>query len=561
MFLLESQAVNGYNLVPVAVTISTGVMDEEGNGRFFPESVTCQRHERPLMRQILCIAAIISILQSADLPGAVIWEDTFDGPNLDTIIWTPEVGGWGWGNNELQYYTNRIDGAAGANAYIENGNLVIEARQESFGGNSFTSARLITKNALTYKYGTLEARIQMANLANGLWPAFWLLGTSIDQVGWPVCGELDIMEMGSAGAISEGAVNRKITAAAHWEHNGSTADYGGSTYTATAAHDNYHLFKLEWTPSNIRAYLDGAQFWSIDISGGAGSDLEEFHEQMFIILNMAVGGTYTGITNPNHITAPLPAKMYIDWIRLTDNEWTEYYNIKEVGDTTETGYYGVLTETTPVNGSVLFGTNAELFLWNNLTSVAATAYEGTEAWSFNAGAGQWFGAGVYCTPLRNMENFTDGELRFHMKTTTGNNIGIGIKSSDGVEQWIRLISGGLEYGLIRDGAWHEVAIPLRLYDTIDFAKIEQLFMFNHGDKVPSSSLNVSFDNMYWVPTPGDGDFDNDGNANLIDFAILSTYWLETNCWSFDDCENADTNGDGHVDIDDLAVLVSDWLIL
>lgn len=281
--------------------------------------------------RVLLFAIIINFLfLSIQVPAGVIWEDTFSDPNLNTSMWTPEDGGHGWGNGELQYYTNRIDGASGANAYIENGNLVIEARREDYGQNQFTSARLSTKGTLTYMYGTLEARIKCPDLANGLWPAFWLLGANIGSVGWPACGELDIMEMGSAEAVKEGAVNRKVTAAAHWESDGNRADYGGSTCTAAPAHNDYHLFKLEWTPSFIGACLDGVQYWQMDISGGAPADLEEYHRPMFIILNLAVGGwNYVKITDPNDITAPMPAKMHIDWIRLTDNEWTEYFNAND----------------------------------------------------------------------------------------------------------------------------------------------------------------------------------------------------------------------------------------
>lgn len=267
---------------------------------------------------------------STQVPAGVIWEDTFSDPNLDTTLWTPEVGGHGWGNGELQYYTSRIDGASGANAYIENGNLVIEARQEEYSEKQFTSARLSTKGTLAYKYGTLEARIKCPDLANGLWAAFWLLGNTIDQVRWPACGELDIMEMGSAEAIREEAVNRKVTAAAHWESGGKTADYSKSALTEKADNDDYHVFKLEWTPKLMAVSVDDTSFWEFDISGGERADLEEYHKPMFILLNLAVGGwNYVGITDPNEITALMPAKMYVDWVRLTANEWTEFLYTKE----------------------------------------------------------------------------------------------------------------------------------------------------------------------------------------------------------------------------------------
>jgi beta-glucanase (GH16 family) len=504
---------------------------------------------------------VFLLMLSTQVFGGVIWQDEFNGPNLDTSIWTPEVGGDGFGNGQLEYNTNRIDGAANANAYIENGSLVIEARRENYGGNQFTSARLNTKNALTFKYGTIEARIKMADLADGLWPAFWLLGANIDQVGvdWPACGELDIVEMGSGSAITSGTVNRKVGATAHWEEAGN-ASYGLSTYTATAAYNDYHLFKLEWTDKLVKAYLDGNPYWEMGITG---ADKEEFHEHMFIILNMAVGswpGYYVGIDNPNNITAPFPAKMYIDWIRITDNAWTELWNGSLI-DNSETGNFGVFTDTTPVKDSITFGTDADFYVWNNLTSTGTTAYEGSNAWSFNANSGSWFGAGAYCTAARDMSNYTNGELRFHMKTSSTNNIGIGVRSTDTVERWITLVNGGQQYGLVRDGNWHEVVIPLSLFSDVDFTSIDYIFMFNNGNQEPSSTVNVSFDNVYWVPTPGDGDFDDDGDANLIDFSIISKYWLETDCWSLSDCDNADADGDGDADFDDLSVLMSDWLAL
>jgi beta-glucanase (GH16 family) len=279
------------------------------------------------MRASLFTIIIVLGFLSTQVFAGVIWEDTFSDPNLNTRIWTPEDGGHGWGNGELQYYTNRIDAASGANAYIENGNLVIEARREEYGPKQFTSARLSTQGALTYKYGTLEARIKSPDLANGLWPAFWLLGANIDSVGWPACGELDIMEMGAADSIKEGTVNRKVSAAAHWESDGKNADYSKSTLTETAVCTDYHVFKLEWTPVRIAAFVDDIAFWEFDISGSEKSDLEEYHKPMFIIFNLAVGGwNYVETTDPKEITASMPAKMYVDWIRLTANKWTEVVN-------------------------------------------------------------------------------------------------------------------------------------------------------------------------------------------------------------------------------------------
>ncbi|MBC8469218.1 MAG: glycoside hydrolase family 16 protein [Planctomycetes bacterium] len=499
---------------------------------------------------------IVLLVLSTQALGAVIWQDTFDGPSIDTSLWAFEVGNGtdGWGNWERQYYTNN-----GNNAYIESGNLVIEAKNEYQSGYWFTSARMKTQGKLTFKYGTLKARIKIPDLADGLWPAFWLLGANIDQVGvgWPKCGELDIMEMGHSSAIAAGTQNRQVGAHAFWDNAGSNADYGGSTIKSVDLNDDYHIYKVTWTPYLITTYIDDVSFWSIDITP---ANLEEFHEHMFILLNMAVGGTYTGIYDDNDITAPMPAKMYIDYVQIEENAWTELWDGSLI-DNSERGYFGVFTDTTPIKDAITFGTDADFYVWNNLTSTSTAPYEGSNVWSFNANPGSWFGAGAYCTVPRDMQHYTNGELRFHMKTTSTNNIGIGIRSTDSVERWITLVNGGQQYGLTRDGNWHEVTIPLSLYSDVDFTSIDYIFMFNNGNQTPSSTVNVSFDNIYWVPTPGDGDFDGDGDANMIDFSTLAGFWLETNCWSLNDCDNADADGDGNADFDDLAVLMSDWLIL
>jgi beta-glucanase (GH16 family) len=128
-----------------------------------------------------------------------------------------ERGICGWGNQELEYYTSRTE-----NARVENGNLLIEARREDFPGKPFTSARLKTYGRVQFKYGTLEARIKVPNLANGLWPAFWMLGTTGN---WPASGEIDIMEMGSGGAIQANLANKRVGTAVHWESGNAQADY------------------------------------------------------------------------------------------------------------------------------------------------------------------------------------------------------------------------------------------------------------------------------------------------------------------------------------------------
>jgi len=152
----------------------------------------------------------------------LVWEDNFDGDSIDASVWTYDVGDSGWGNNELQNYTDNSD-----NAYVENGNLVIRALRGADG--KFTSARLKSIGRMSYKYGTIEAHIKLPDLDSGLWPAFWQLGNDFGQAGWPACGELDILEAGMAEALNAGKVNSAVSGAFHWWHESD--DYTGMRIT------------------------------------------------------------------------------------------------------------------------------------------------------------------------------------------------------------------------------------------------------------------------------------------------------------------------------------------
>jgi len=169
----------------------------------------------------------------------LLWSDEFDSgtaPNPD--VWTPDLGNWGWGNNELQNYTSDP-----ANLRVENGNLVIAARKSGSGsGASFTSARIKSIDNLTVKYGTIEARIKVPDLGDGLWPAFWTLGNNFSQIGWPFCGELDVMEMGHVSGVNGGVVNRRTGSAAHWDSFGNYASYGEFYDAAIDLNDDFHVF-------------------------------------------------------------------------------------------------------------------------------------------------------------------------------------------------------------------------------------------------------------------------------------------------------------------------------
>lgn len=276
----------------------------------------------PVLRLLALAALVIAtfLVHPAAALAQPVWSEEFNtGTTPNPAVWTYDLGGGGWGNSELQSYTSDP-----ANVRVEGGNLIITAREQLLKGGrrNFTSARIKTLDKLTIKYGTIEARILVPNLANGLWPAFWTLGNNFPTAGWPDCGEIDVMEMGSAAAISAGVVNRRVGSTAHWDYNNSHASYGLTYDSPTNLNGTWHVYRLDWTPTMISAYIDNTWIWSMDISNPASFGGEEFHAPHFLILNLAVGGTYTGITQSLNITAPLPAEMRVDYVRVYNNGYT-----------------------------------------------------------------------------------------------------------------------------------------------------------------------------------------------------------------------------------------------
>lgn len=241
---------------------------------------------------------------STDGNYTLAWSDEFNGTSLNSSNWVYDTGtgSSGWGNNELEYYTNRT-----SNVSVSGGSLVITARKESYNGSSYTSGRIKTQGLKTFKYGKIEARIKMPN-GQGLWPAFWMLGTNITSVSWPGCGEIDIMEHVNSDS--------NVVGTAHWDNNGH-ASWGCTTqnnYWNNFSVDvtQYHVYAVEWSSTAIKWYVDGTQYMELDTTNGTGGT-EEFQKNFFIILNLAVGGNWPG--NPNSAT-PFPSSMYVDYVRV-----------------------------------------------------------------------------------------------------------------------------------------------------------------------------------------------------------------------------------------------------
>lgn len=237
----------------------------------------------------------------------LVMEDNFDvngAPNPS--IWAYDIGRGannnGWGNNELQYYTDSSD-----NVVVQNGYLIITAKQQALGGASYTSARLKTKNLFEQKYGRFEARIKLP-LGQGLWPAFWMLGSNIDEVGWPQCGEIDIMEY-------LGNNPTQILGTLHGPgFSGGESISKKYSLTNSRFDNEFHVFGVEWTENYINWYVDDVLYNQItrkQVEDEGGEWV--FDNSFFMILNMAVGGNLPG--SPNSSTT-FPQRMLVDYVRV-----------------------------------------------------------------------------------------------------------------------------------------------------------------------------------------------------------------------------------------------------
>ncbi len=252
----------------------------------------------------IALVVLAAGIRSATADWRLVWSDEFEGTDIDATKWGFDLGGGGWGNSELEYYTSHTN-----NARIEGGQLVIEARQESYGGSRYTSARLLTKGKWSWAYGRVEARIKIPR-GQGLWPAFWMLGTNIDSVGWPTCGEVDIMEnIGREPSIVHGTAHGP----GYSGGNGIGGPY--SLPGGAALADDFHLYAVEWTTNQIKWFVDSEQYFVVTPANLPNGTTWVFTRPQFVILNVAVGGGWPG--SPDGTTT-FPQRMTVDYIRVYD---------------------------------------------------------------------------------------------------------------------------------------------------------------------------------------------------------------------------------------------------
>lgn len=235
----------------------------------------------------------------------LVWSDEFDGDAIDTTNWTYDIGGWGWGNGEAQYYTDRTD-----NARVENGLLHIELREERIDENYYTSARMKTQGLREFQYGRIEARIKVPK-GKGTWPAFWMLGAEFDPDSddpdkqWPTVGEIDVMEY----------VGREPDLVLGTVHGPGYSGAGGKSgwfRQEFEIGDDFHTFAIDWDAEGIWWFFDGEQYHEVT-PDGLGRGEWVFDQPFFIIVNLALGGTLGGLPA---LDLEYPIHYYVDFVRV-----------------------------------------------------------------------------------------------------------------------------------------------------------------------------------------------------------------------------------------------------
>jgi len=256
-----------------------------------------------LMRTNVRVLTVVALLVAYSSPvihaatWELVWSDEFNGPAINRSNWTYDTGGGGWGNNELEYYTDRPE-----NSRVENGMLVIEARKERVRNRDYTSARLKTQGLQNWTHGRIEASIKVPN-GQGVWPAFWMLGSNFPDIGWPNCGEIDIMEH-----VLPIGVNT-VRGSAHGPNYSGANSLHGDVILGDLS-GRFHVFAIEWEPNQIRWYVDDIQYFSVT-PPLPGSWV--FDQPFFIILNLAIGGDWPGAPDA---TTGFPVQMLVDYVKV-----------------------------------------------------------------------------------------------------------------------------------------------------------------------------------------------------------------------------------------------------
>jgi len=468
----------------------------------------------PEAKDVSSVATGEEVNKAFDTTGWYLaWSEEFDGTSVNTSRWSFDIGNGvgGWGNQELQYYRQE-------NARVSGGYLYIDVKRESYNGFSFTSAKLKSQGKVQVHFGKIAARIKLP-YGKGMWPAFWMLGRDFDGNNWPAVGEIDIMEMagGQGGDIGD----RIVYCTMHWDHNGGYASYGTRYTNSAKLSDDFHIYEIEWTPDRIIGRIDGIQYYYNDFfyNGNDGKANNEFQFPFYLILNVAVGGTFfdPDILNPALVTAPMPQSMVVDWVRY----YTNSTSVPKTWKPASGNKLIIFSETNTGNNVFSFydsKTATTLDAWANTCNVVedtANKSEGTKGWKVTVGSVGWMGFGVsFAAYGANLLGYTNSTLKFDIKTTSAGPYKVGIKTGAILEAWVKLDSS---VGFVADGQWHTVSIPMSKFFAaqrwLDFQYVTLPFMFA-SDGASRSGAVIYIDNVYWTAGTGNGNSSSSSSSSV-----------------------------------------------
>ena len=519
---------------------------------------------------------------------SVVWEDDFNGTSLDTNKWEPMIGNGcsygicNWGNNEEQYYRAE-------NATVANGELTITAKQESFGGKNYTSARLRTLNKGDWTYGRFEMRAKFPqfqhNQARGLWPAFWMLPTSSPYGGWARSGEIDIMEI-------VGHQRAKIHGTIHYHDQWPNNWQSGQSYDLPNTDpDAYHVYAIEWEADEIRWYIDGLLYSSRTWWDSVGSPFPApFDVDFHLLLNMAVGGNWPGSPDVNTV---FPQEFVVDYVRVFSFDPDPFFDDMEHGDPLNNGWFEVQgavgggsigangTDVPPVNGDsfslssgwVTFSTPGNLgsFGRNHAYEVAANVTD----FSFwiNPDAGQDYTLSINLQEDDDGDGTEDEEFQYDCQVSpTGPcaTAGAGwqlvtiplssffddnsvLAGGNGVLDPVSTANGG-------NGLLTRILVDVTLNSGTQASFNTDYWAFNADNDFDDDGIDDSLDNCTNVANAGQEDADADGHGNLCDAdfnndCAINFFDLVTLKNGFGGTSPLlDLTGDGAVNFFDLVIL-------
>ena len=491
------------------------------------------------MKQIflLIVSSVIVTSAAQAQIGELIWEDDF--ADLDNWLVITGNGYWGWGNGELEYYREENIDIVPVPGEPGNTALHITARNETGPeivdqwGNplEYTSAKLVSKSKVSIQYGMIEARVLIPDLDLGGWPAIWLLGTA--NYAWPRCGEMDMMEMGSKQAF------RNL----HDEHNGGNGQDNSTVNQSVGANaifyspdavspenpsgaaslswdpddvfcrpyfnydeeliDRFLTYRLYWDENHLRfTVVDGEVEYDLyEYPFPINADSDEFLEPFYLIVNLAIGGAFTDAYNLGDpgsgepVSMPLPAEMYIDYIRVM--EWNGQGEVSLGPPVAQTGTFGIFTDETPVDAELEAGVSSEIYVWEGtLTEGSIPPFEGENGITWQTTGMGWFGAGIMSIQPLNMFDFGDGHLNFMIHIPPDVTFKIGIIDSWGNQHYVQLPAYQTPYGLVRDGEWGQASIPVSDLrgPAIDLRMLSYAFVILEENGTP---CEFALDDIYW----------------------------------------------------------------